>query len=344
MIDYKNEDLELAQSRAGVYEFVFGALASEREQMLRFWSVLGYLPTAEGSMPADASDQAYQHASSLTSIRLEHAGCSSFGTGYVRLQFWDALRNVGLGTIPPVTIGSRWMGMYTRDILQLRDSFQSSQACDDWNLWISPLVSAPLAVPPPTADYFSPFVGLRETLVFGDRFRLAFIQRGGFDRPGFGTFDDSIAFKNTEGSHANVVQPDSRFSTDFYKQAFDFEAAPYGEAHDSGSEQVTIDALNLRQGELFRVERTRAIDCPTGLLQVYSSYMPGEDLRDYSRPGSGNLCAYTVRIASVDKLLAVIDNAEDASRSDVYVDEFGSDAVTFIAPDGYAWIAVSDVE
>lgn len=234
------------------------------------------------------------------------------------------------------------MGMYTHDILQLRDSFESQRARADWNLWISPLVNAALSNPPPQHDFYEPFVGLRETLVFGNRFRLAFIQRAGFDRPGFGTFNDALAFKNTEGSHANIVQPDNQFSTEFYKNAFGFETAPFGDAHDSGGEEATIAALDLREDELFRVERTRAVDCPSGLLQVYSSYLPGDDLRDLSRPGSGNLCAYSVRIASLEDLRHLIDDTEHASRGEIFDDEFGDPALSFFAPDGYAWIAVAD--
>lgn len=188
----------------------------------------------------------------------------TFETGLVRLQLWGELRNDGMGSSNPIEVGSRWMGMYTHDILQVRDAFSNNLAMDEWQLWVSPLVNAPLQKPAPEHNYYERFVGLRETLVFGSRFRLAFIQRGGFERPGFGTFDDSLPFKNTEGSHANVVQPDNSFSSAFYKRAFDFETAPFGEAHDSGDEAPTIVALKLRDGETFRVERTRAKDCPSG--------------------------------------------------------------------------------
>jgi hypothetical protein len=331
------------QTSSGVYEFVFGGLESERDELLRFWEVLGFVPAGEGSLDAQAAGAAYGHQSRLHSIRLRHPGCDTFETGLVRLQLWADLRNQGLGNATPMVTGSRWMGMYTHDILQLRDSFTSEQAVKDWNLWVSPLVNAPLQKPAPEPNYYEPFVGLRETLVFGDRIRLAFIQRGGFDRPGFGTFDDSLPFRNTEGSHANVVQPDNSFSTEFYKRAFDFETAPFGEAHDSGDEPPTIAALKLRDGELFHVERTRAVDCPSGLLQVYSSYMPGEDLRDLSTFGSGNLCAYSVRVRDLDTLARLVESTPGASSGGLFSDEFGRGALRFTAPDGYAWLAIADV-
>lgn len=330
------------QARAGVHEFVFGGLQSERDELRKFWSVLGFEVDREGALSAAAAGRLYGHESELVSLRLRHAGCDTFNTGLVRLQLWSALRNEGLGNLDPIEAGSRWMGMYTNDILQLRDAFTNDRAVNEWDLWVSPLCNAPLQNPPPELTFYDPFVGLRETLVFGQRFRLAFIQRGGFDRPGFGTFDNSLPFKNTEGSHANVVQPDNSFSSDFYKAAFDFESAPFGEAHDSGGEPPTIAALRLKEGELFRVERTRAVDCPSGLLQIYSSYRPGPDRRDLSQPGCGNLCAYSVRVADLDRLLKQVEAATAAELIADQSDEFGERSVVFKAPDGYVWIAVAD--
>jgi len=324
---------------AGIYEFVFGAAAEQRDALLEFWAKLGFSPIAEGGLSAKESKQLYRHEAKLQAIRLAHSGCSEWRTGLVRLQFWSTLRNPGLGNQRPIETGSRWMGLYTQDILQLRDAFDNADSQQRWKLWLSPLVHAPLVDPPPEVTFNQPFVGLREFLVFGDDFRLAFIQRGGFDRPGFGTFDDSQSYKNTEGSHANIVQPAGNFATEFYKSLFGYETAPFGEAHDSGSEPSTIAALKLKPKETFRVERLRAKDCPSGLLQVYSSYSPGGDLRDLSRPGSRNLSAYSIRVADTGEFSAALKGSQWSLETAVCRDEFGDGAICFDAPDGYAWIA-----
>lgn len=306
--------------------------------------MLGFTPVAEGKLDARAAGRLYGHERTLHSFRLKHPGCERFDTGLVRLQFWSELRNPGLGDTRPIVTGSRWMGLYTHDILQLRDSFEAKRSRQRWKLWISPLVNAPLAKPAPEHDYFQPFVGLRETLVFGEDFRLAFIQRAGFERPGFGSFDDSLPFKNTEGSHANIVQPANQFSTGFYKQVFGFETAPFGEAHDSGDEEPTIAALDLQPGELFHVERTRAPDCPSGLLQVYSSYRPGRDVRGLSRAGCGNLCLYSVKVDDLDTFGQQLKMQLPPGHCALGEDEFGKPAGCFTAPDGYEWITYQDVE
>ena len=330
------------QTNVGIHEFIFGALKSERDELLAFWEVLGFTVADEAHISASTASELYGHEQGLTSLRLRHKGCDTFETGLVRLQLWDVLRNEGMGNTLPLTVGSRWMGLYCNDILQAVDSFDNPKAKQDWDLWMSPLVHAALQHPPPDHNYFERFIGLREKLIFGKRFRLAMIQRGGFDRPGFGTIDETLPFKNSEGSHANVVQPDNSFSSDFYKKAFGFETAPFGEAHDSGEEPPTIAALELREGETFHIERTRAVNCPSGLLQIYSSYMAGPDHRDLSRPGSGNLCAYSVKVRDLDLLKTVIEGTDGASVLADADDEFGERSLVFEAPDGYVWIAISE--
>ncbi len=227
------------------------------------------------------------------------------------------------------------MGMYTSDILQVRDSlegFSSGQKV----AWLSPLVSAPLVKPPPVISLREPFVGLRETLFFSDLVRIAFIQRGGFDRPGFGTIDSSLPYSNSEGSHANIVQPTKSFDTRFYKNALGMETAPFGEAHDSGDELPTQVALRLDSGQLFRVERLRAPECPTGLLQVYSPYFDAPDYREISRPGYMGLSLYCFQVSDLAPVVESLKR-EGAQNLVTEFNEFGESSCVFVAPDGYTW-------
>lgn len=326
---------------AGIHEFVFGGELVREAEYLEFWAKLGFVPVLEGELKASQAQSFYGHHSALRSIRLQHLGCNSHQTGYVRLQLWTELRNEGLGNGRAIECGSRWMGMYTHDVLQLHDSFTSAASKQRWNLKVTPVINAPLQNPPPAVDFDQPFVGLRELLVFGNDFRLAFIQRAGFDRPGFGTFDDSLPYKNTEGSHANVVQPANSFSTEFYKTVFGLDTAPYGDAHDSGDEPPTIAALGLKQGEIFHVERIKQPNCPSGLIQVYSSYVEGADNRDLSRPGSRNLCAYSVQVSDINELSRRVSVQGGVINNTSKFDEFGQAALCFCAPDGYSWLATT---
>ncbi len=324
----------------GIAEFVFGVDRTERNEMLELWAALGFVAIEESELfrVADA-EQLYGHKSDLSSVLLSHPGCASFGTGAVRLHFWSELKNEGLADALPLEVGSRWMGMYTHDILQIRDSFESLIATTGDAIHMSPLINASLVQPAPEINLQKPFVGLRETLIFGDAYRLAFIQRAGFDRPGFGTFDDQLPFKNTEGSHANIVQPMNSFSTRFYKDVFGFETAPFGEAHDSGEDEATIRALRLRQGQTFHIERLLAPGCPSGLLQVYSPYSDALDCRHLAEPGSRGLSHYVLAVTDIKECLTRLECLEGVAHSGIMSDEFGRPAIRFAAPDGIVWLA-----
>lgn len=321
---------------SGLHEFVFSAQAAERDRLLAFWSQLGFVPEIEGSLTSSEADELYGHASTLHAVRLRHPGSGAHETGLVRLQLWGELAGEGLGACKPLIMGSRWMGMYTADILEIRDSLEAYNGAASGR-WLSELVSAPLANPAPEVTWANPFVGLRETLYFDPDCRVAFIQRGGFDRPGFGTIDMCLPYKNSEGSHANVVQPSRAFDTAFYKAVFGLESAPYGEAHDSGDEPPTQRALRLEPGQLFRVERLRAPDCPTGLLQVYSPYFETPDCRAQSCPGQRGLSAYSYRAGNIEA--SALPSVTDYRAG---VNEFGEAACTFTSPDGYSWMWIRD--
>lgn len=327
----------LAQS--GIHEFVFGNEISRQNEIIEFWRILGFEVEQEGQLTATNAKKFYGHQSELLSLRLRHSGCNSYNTGLVRLQFWDKCRNQGLGAHKPIEIGSRWMGMYTEDILQLRDSFSALGVELGQEQWMSELVSAPLAHPEPAITIQQPFLGLRETLIFNQDVRLAFIQRGGFDRPGFGTINNKLPYKNSEGSHANIIQPSNQFNTDFYKQVFEFETAPFGEAHDSGHEPPTKLALQLEPDETFHVERIRAQGCPSGLLQVYSSHQSKKDLLDLSRAGSRNLCMYSFQVSDLSQLERRLQRYQLPSTPLMMEDEFGQTSIYFQSPDGYYWLA-----
>ena len=134
---------------SGLHEFVFSAHQSDRERLLAFWAGLGFQADLEGALSATDAEALYGHGAALTSIRLRHSGCAAHETGLVRLQCWEDLAGEGLGAHKPLITGSRWMGMYTADILELRDSLNDYNI-DAGERWLSDLVSAPLANPPPT--------------------------------------------------------------------------------------------------------------------------------------------------------------------------------------------------
>ena len=130
---------------SGLYEFVFATHITGRDRLLGFWSQLGFVLEVEGSLTAIESDALYGHPATLQSVRLRHSGSHAHNTGLVRLQCWSDLAGDGLGARKPLVTGSRWMGMYTADILGLRDGL-SDYNSDVSDRWLSDLVSAPRTI------------------------------------------------------------------------------------------------------------------------------------------------------------------------------------------------------
>ena len=328
---------ESPMAASGVHEFIHGHGAGDRESVLHFWSIFGFEPVEEGQLAAAEAEKLYGHPSVLASVRLAHPGCATYDTGYVRLQFWDRLGSEGLAGSKAVEVGGRWMGIYTRDGLRVSEAFrgESETAGHDWSL--TPLVPAPFVIPVPPTTLEQPFTGLREFVVLADDFRFAFVQRVGFDRPGFGTFAEDLPFRNTEGTHANIIQPVGAFSTEFYKRVFGLVTMANGEAKDSGSERPTIAALKLDEGQTFRIERLVHPDCPAGMLQVYSPYSGERDLRPVSRPGGRGLDCYSYRVLDIEVFRELIIAEGATNVSEIAANEFGEASLCFSAPDGVFW-------
>lgn len=322
---------------SGVHEFIHGHEASDRERVLHFWSILGFEPVEEGYLGAGEAGALYGHGSALTSIKLAHPGCATYDTGYVRLQFWERLSGEGLAGSKAVEVGGRWMGIYTRDGLRVSEAFRGEAETKGLNWSLTPLVAAPFVIPVPPTTLDQPFTGLREFVVLGDEFRFAFVQRVGFERPGFGTFADDLPFRNTEGTHANIIQPVGQFSTEFYKRVFRLITMANGEAKDSGSEPPTIAALKLDVGQTFRIERLVHPDCPAGMLQVYSPYSGERDLRSVSRAGARGLGYYSYRVFDIAAFRDLIMAEGAANVTEIADNEFGEPALCFHAPDGVFW-------
>lgn len=322
---------------AGISEAFHGIAPARRDAVVRFWSVLGYAPVAEGRLDADAAFALYGHRSGVTAILLEHPGCLRSGSGRIRLQVWDIPAGPGLGAARPLLPGSLWMGMYTRDILSVRDALQDGAARGDLELLaLSGIANAPLADPAPEFGWFDRFLGLREMMVLLPEARIAFIQRAGFDRPGFGWFDDRTPLPVTEMTHANVVEPVGGHDAAFYKDVLGLGV--HGAVHDGGTNPATVEVLMLEPEDRIRVERLQTPGFPSGLLQLYAPLTPAEDVTGRSRPGQLGLTGFGYRVASLEALRERALAHGAVAVTPVLADEFGRATVRLRARDGVDWL------
>jgi len=319
---------------SGLYEHIHGV--SDLDEALSYWHQLGFAEVVRGRLPASAAEDLYGVDSALESVRLSHRNGAK--VGHIRLHHWEKPLGEGLGHAPPLTIGSRWSGFYTRDILQLHEAYIDDNAARHANWQVNDL--ARLFISEMTPEFRRPFVGLREFFLTGPEHRHAFLQRVGFDRPGFGVFAEGTPLSCSESTHGNIVMADMATAR-FYRDALGLiEQTPVQRL---GWEMPAIrQSMRLSQGDVFSVEVLGAPDTPSGLLRVYAAESAVEDLRAVSRPGHLGLNCYsyayaTAGLASRHGLL----EQHGATRVNALRDnEFGEQSTTFFAPDGYFWTLV----
>jgi catechol 2,3-dioxygenase-like lactoylglutathione lyase family enzyme len=319
----------------GLYEHGYGT--SDLEGALRYWRQLGFEEVARGQLDAAAAQALYGHGSALTGVRLAHRAERRYGL--VRLFAFERPAGPGLGFAHALALGSRWSGFYTRDLVQIQDAYRDEAAASGANWRVTDL--ARLFISSVTPGFFTPFVGIRESTILGPEHRHAFLQRVGFDRPGFGSFAADTPLPVTECTHGNVVIPSlghSRFYTD-----------ALGLVVQTPTQQIdwTVTAvrhsLALREGEAFEVIVYQTPGVPSGFLRVYAPREPREDLREQSRPGQLGNCLYTYRYprGSLGEHRKRLLATRASTVTPVLRNEFGEESVSCRAPDGSFWTFVA---
>jgi len=120
---------------SGIFENCIGA--EDIEATLKYWAEFGYREVKRGYLEAEQAGLLYNHASNLTSVRLQNG--NSADHGLVRVMWWEKPRNAGLRDTLPVVEGSRWFASLTQDIYAIADAFTDDKA--NGGDWISYLFS-----------------------------------------------------------------------------------------------------------------------------------------------------------------------------------------------------------
>jgi hypothetical protein len=321
----------------GLYEHWYGTL--DLSAALRYWAQLGFSECARGTLDETRAARLYGHASPLESVRLKHRSGSS--QGLIRVLQWERPAGEGLGFSHALATGSRWSGFYTRDLVQIQDAYRDEAAATGERWKVSDL--ARLFISDAKPGFYKPFLGIRESTIVGPHHRHAFLQRVGFDRPGFGTFAPDTPLPVTESTHGNVVLPAFELHA-FYQDALGLAVQ---------TPPMTIDwtlpavrhSLELKEGESFQVIVYQTPGVPTGFLRVYAASEPRDDVREQSRPGHIGNCAYSYRYApgTLDALRARLEQSgANGLPTGVDTNEFGEATVSCIAPDGYFWNFIAE--
>jgi uncharacterized glyoxalase superfamily protein PhnB len=329
---------------SGVYEMCIGT----RDPMhdLLYWQRYGYHLEKIGTLDADSAHALYGVHSALKSYRLAHQAADH---GLIRLMLWEHPTNDGLQLTPMRALGNRWGAMLTNDLYNILNHAEDARA-----------QGLPISFIPPirqqiySAPGGQPFIDeapcVRELVLIQHHARQVMFQRFGYSIPNYGSINPDSAFKSSQITHFGlVVQGDSSI-IDFYEQtlgllrARDNLITSYEEAKDganvfqlaAGEQYICTDFDDPRSS-------TNPMLAYSGRLKIirYSDNALLPDHHEQARPGALGCSLYTYRVTDLHAYHQRVSQSPARAVTPILTDEFGKQAFSFIAPDGYIWTLVN---
>lgn len=320
---------------SGLYENCVAT--RDLEGAIRYWREFGFRPVAEGSLGRDRAAALYGHASGLRSVRMQNG--DSRDHGLVRVLAWDTLRNDGLGTAPPLTVGGRWFIHHTRDIWYVHDAFDDARRAGE--PWVHSVPSRAIvggAGKPGTSIFDRPY-GVRELMVLGPETRQAFFQRYGYQRAHYGVIPPDSPMGTSESTHSSYIVADDRHGA-FYVEALGLVVT--NELHESGGDKAgNADTLMMAPEQRFTIMGFRSPGHDVGLIQFYRPLWETADLFDRSRPGSLGLSLSTFRVTDLAGYRDRVQAHGATEVTAIVENEFGEPSFSFVAPDRVFWTLVA---
>ncbi len=328
----------------GLFEACVGV--PDLVEAIAFYEAFGCRAGPIGRLDRSAARSLYGVDSSLRSVRLLH---QSADHGGVRLMQWERPINAGLGMGNNLRcVGSRWGVRVTSSVLNLVNHAQRAQETGTELTLIEPLlavigeVSGKNAVQP----FREPIVGVREMVLLLPHYRQVFFERFGYESPGYGQINPHCLFGTSQHTHFGLmIAHDDPKVLDFYDQVLGLkrwmdERVPYENA--TGSRKIfglaagegfhMVDFDDPRSGLALSERRSGKLKCVR-----FAANADIEHKLDHSRAGCLGYSMYVWRVGNLEKMHPRIAAAGVTGLTDIRSDEFGQQACSFFAPDGYHW-------
>jgi hypothetical protein len=315
----------------GVYEVVLGV--EDHEYALRYFKEFGYRLIGTGYMTRLAAETLYGVPSAFKSYRLQNGNTDSHGL--IRLIEWEEPVGKGIGYAVPGTIGTRMMGMLTKDIYYLEDIYANARKGGEPWLFNTPVMQYPMGAPM-QGDFFERPVISREMAVYGQFCNHLFFQRNNYTVPGYGYIHPGSKLGCSEViSHDFFVTVDSMEQLNYLQTVFGWEAdgapAINGEWM-SGPRELYF----LQKGETFWFQSWKSPNNIAGRVRFFIPTTPKADQSNQQGPGFQGISMHTVYTPFVEN---VWQAALDAmlSPSPILPNEFGEKCFVLKGPEGAHW-------
>ncbi|XWX02435.1 VOC family protein [Aggregatilineales bacterium SYSU G02658] len=328
----------------GVYELCIGTQDPMRD--LLYWQRFGYHLDKIGTLSADDARALYGVPSALKSYRLGHQDADH---GLIRLMLWDAPTNDGLQLTSMRALGNRWGATLTHDLYNIINHAEDARA-QGLPITFSPPIRQQIYRAPSGQPFIDDAPCVREVIMIQPHARQVLFQRFGYVIPHYGAVNPHSAFKTSQITHCGLVVQGGDDLIDFYEhtlgllRARDNLITEYQEVKDGAN------VFQLTEGEQYVCtdfddprSSTNPMLAHSGRLKIirYKHSAPLPDHHAQSRPGVLGCSLYTYRVSDLTAYHQRVTQSAAHSVTPILTDEFGQQAFSFIAPDGYFWTLMS---
>ena len=321
---------------------------SELLPQIQYWERFGYHVDRIGGLGAEEAARLYGVESSFRAVRLGHLDADH---GYIRLMEWANPVNDGLGLTPLRCRGSRWLAQMTANLLDLVNHVVEATKAGQPLRYCEPIWDVIYQEAQPRGRPFhDPMVGVREMFLLQPLARQVFFERFNYVIPKYGKLNYSCLFQTSQAVHFGIVTEGDAEVPDFYEDTMGLLRVRNNIEHNYEA-AAGREIFELKPGERFFVtdfddprSSTEFREMRSGRLQVIR-FPKGSGLRDYhelSRPGSLGFSLYTYRVNDLAGYRERISASAARDVTEIFLNEFGEQSFSFIAPDGYFWTLIED--
>lgn len=329
---------------SGIYEMCIGTRDPMRD--LQYWQRYGYRLDRIGALSADTAHALYGVRSALKSYRLAHQDADH---GLIRLMLWEHPINDGLQLTPMRARGNRWGAMLTDDILNILNHAEDA-ATKGLPIHFTPLIRQQIYSAPSGQPFIDDALCVREMILIQPHARQVMFQRFGYSIAHYGKVHPQSAFKSSQITHFGlVVQGDERL-INFYEETLGLLRARDNLLTSYEDVKDGANVFQLMEGEQYictDFDDPRSSPNPalaySGRLKIIryndSATLPNHHAQ--SRPGVLGCSLYTYRVTDIHAYHHRVTQSPARDVTPILADEFGAQAFSFTAPDGYMWTLLS---
>lgn len=333
----------------GIYDIGVGV--SDLDRALEFWGACGYRRGPDGHLDAAQAQALYGVNSALTSIRLLHQDATA---GLIRLMHWDHPTGPGLNMAPLRTHGCRWSVHRTDNIANAYVHGEILRRQGEPIYLVEPHYNFDLGKKAADKQPFKETLAASgDVLLFLPEAQLVAMTRMNYAVPKYGTINEEAPLRLSEGCHMAIVRQGEDLSIyDFYEEVIGFKR--YHEVHISYEPgYMPSDMFDLSPEETFSevdFDDPDAGDDPAehlpGRLRCFNlrSDKPADDRMALAQPGNLGHSLYTVRVGDLSAMHQKVKESLASDVTGILADEFGTDAFSFVAPDGFTWTVMAYAE